>query len=359
MNIYKFISHILLVFALSSFCFAQPVTPGVTVETKKLLSWLSISDGKIAIGAQHSANISGWVDQQKISGFSPLIYGIEYRDSAGLENDPTYWEWSRNLAISVFLSGGVVTIVDHMPNLATGGNWTDKHPDMPGELLPGGKYHEAYKSYLDRFALFAQNVSVKGLQVPLIYRPFHEMNGGWFWWGKSPKFVELWKFTYTYLTQVKGVKNLLWAWSPNIEVWDVDKFAKYWPGKGYVDIVGLDGYGNSSTGSFAEPGFRSSYSAAVFMAQVAGKPFVWSEVGFEQAACNRVDFWTNDFLKSADIYYQKARYILIWNGKYGPRQGCPSSAGFKEMMNNTARVTTLGRVDPVVIYGTGYEAVSQ
>lgn len=358
MIVRRFFLCLLCVSFFSMACNAQPVTDGVTLETISLLSWLSIADGKVAIGGQHIANQSGWSEQQKISGFSPLVFGIEYRDFAGMENDPAYWEWSRKQTIKIFQNGGIVTIVDHMPNFVSGGKSFDKNPDLPAGLLPGGSHHQEYKNYLDRFALFAKNTSVKGVSVPIIYRPFHEMNGSWFWWGKSSRFVELWKFTFSYLTNTKGVNNLLWAWSPNIEVWDVDRMSNYWPGKEYVDIVGLDGYSNGEAGSFSEPAFRLSYTAAVSIADSAGKPFAWTETGFEKIGCSQADFWTNGFLNSLKIYYPKAKYALIWNGKWGPQGPCPSSSSFNDLMGNT-KINVLGRVSPVSIYGNGYKAVVQ
>ena len=69
-----------------------------------------------------------------------------------------------------------------------------------------------------------------------MFRPFHEMNGAWFWWGKWERYIELWKLVHNYIVEEKGVKNLLWCWSPDAGPGEI---RRYYPGDKYVDIVGL------------------------------------------------------------------------------------------------------------------------
>jgi mannan endo-1,4-beta-mannosidase len=81
---------------------------------------------------------------------------------------------------------------------------------------------------------------LKKLSFPLIFRPLHEMNGNWFWWGTdncTPKeYINLFRLTVDYL-RGNGVNNLLYAWSVN-----VDAAFEFYPGDNYVDILGLDSY---------------------------------------------------------------------------------------------------------------------
>ena len=46
------------------------------------------------------------------------------------------------------------------------------------QILPGGKYNEIFNAYLDMIADFAGRVD-----GPVMFRPFHEATGSWFWWG--------------------------------------------------------------------------------------------------------------------------------------------------------------------------------
>ena len=80
----------------------------------------------------------------------------------------------------------------------------------------------------------------KEFGFPVIFRPWHEMNGGWFWWGKdncSPdEYIKLFQITVDYM-RTQGVTNVLYAWSP-----DTKLTMEYYPGDEYVDILGLDIY---------------------------------------------------------------------------------------------------------------------
>lgn len=80
----------------------------------------------------------------------------------------------------------------------------------------------------------------KELGFPIVFRPFHEMNGNWFWWGSDnctpAEYIKLFRLTVDYLRDNK-INNLLYAWSVN-----VDPAFEYYPGDDYVDILGLDSY---------------------------------------------------------------------------------------------------------------------
>ena len=80
----------------------------------------------------------------------------------------------------------------------------------------------------------------------MIFRPWHEMNGGWFWWGANSCTPEQYKMLYikTYVTLMKAdCDNIVWAWSPNLsDKKDVDSFLRCYPGGDFVDLIGVDIY---------------------------------------------------------------------------------------------------------------------
>src|SRR5690606_5740297 len=84
--------------------------------------------------------------------------------------------------------------------------------------------------------------------APVIFRPFHEFDGDFFWWGapySSPtEFKELWKFTVTYLRDTLNVHNLLYAYSPDNSYTTKAGYLSRYPGDEYVDILGMDNYGD-------------------------------------------------------------------------------------------------------------------
>ena len=85
-------------------------------------------------------------------------------------------------------------------------------------ILPGGSKNSLYTVWLDRVADFLGGLKGKnGENIPIILRLFHELNGGWFWWGKdqcSPdEMKQLWRYTIHYLRNEKNIHHLLYAFN--------------------------------------------------------------------------------------------------------------------------------------------------
>src|SRR5690625_3008303 len=124
---------------------------------------------------------------------------------------------------------------------------TDEHPWWSGfytdattfdvEYAMNHPESEDYKLLLRDIDAIAEEL--KKLQeagVPVLWRPLHEAEGGWFWWGaKGPEpVIELWKLMYDRLTNDHQLNNLIWVWNSIDEDW--------YPGNDYVDIVSFDSY---------------------------------------------------------------------------------------------------------------------
>ena len=79
--------------------------------------------------------------------------------------------------------------------------------------------------------------------IPVLWRPFHEFDGGWFWWGKKggENFIKLWQMMYDRYTNEFGLTNLIWVLGYSGEVKD-----GWYPGDDYCDIIGSDTYDNST-----------------------------------------------------------------------------------------------------------------
>jgi mannan endo-1,4-beta-mannosidase len=111
--------------------------------------------------------------------------------------------------------------------------------------------HASWIRQLDTMASGLEELRDAGVVV--LWRPFHEMNGGWFWWcnddykgqGWTPRedFAALWKHMFDYFTHTKKLNNLLWVYSPNAQLTPAIRPTDfYYPGSDYVDIVGYDLY---------------------------------------------------------------------------------------------------------------------
>eukprot|EP01093_Parvamoeba_rugata_P008526 TRINITY_DN2426_c0_g3_i1.p1 TRINITY_DN2426_c0_g3~~TRINITY_DN2426_c0_g3_i1.p1 ORF type:complete len:246 (-),score=49.57 TRINITY_DN2426_c0_g3_i1:121-858(-) len=215
-------------------------------------------------------------------------------------------------------------------------------------IIPGGDQHEAYKQTLDKVADYFKELA----PMPVIFRPFHEHNGDWFWWGKGlsteEEYIKLWQFTVEYLRDEKQVHNLIWAFSPdrsrtNIETFKEDYLYGY-PGDDYVDIIGLDNYwdvghkANLTPDSLKKVHFVQSLTMTAEIAQEKGKIAALTETGLE--ALPDSVWWTETLLKSlkANAATRRITYVQVWrnatkskgnqNHFYAPYPGQKSAEDF-------------------------------
>jgi mannan endo-1,4-beta-mannosidase len=109
-------------------------------------------------------------------------------------------------------------------------------------VTEGGTLNKIWKSRLDEYAVYLQYLKANGVQV--LFRPFHEMNQGRFWWGgrKGPEgTAKLYRLTHDYLVHDKKLTNLIWIF----DVQDMSRdFQEYNPGNGYWDVFAFDVYGD-------------------------------------------------------------------------------------------------------------------
>jgi mannan endo-1,4-beta-mannosidase len=138
-------------------------------------------------------------------------------------------------------------------------------------LTPGTALHQHWCAQVDAIA-----VSLKQLQdahVPVLWRPYHEMNGDWFWWGgRTGKYstIALYRQLFDRFVNYHHLNNLIWVWSMDrVSDHPEREHAKYFPGIEYVDVLALDVYHND----FAQ----SYYDSLVALSQ--GKPIALDEVG--------------------------------------------------------------------------------
>ena len=116
------------------------------------------------------------------------------------------------------------------------------------DILPGGKHHATFKNRLDQLATFFKSLrGPKGESIPLLFRPWHEHNGSWFWWGKpqtDPEdYLALWRFTVEYLRDEKNVHNLIYVFSPDAGQYSSpEDYFEIYPGDNYADVFGVDAY---------------------------------------------------------------------------------------------------------------------
>lgn len=282
--------------------------------------------------------------------------GLELDKASNL--DGVSFEFMRAAIKATYLRGGVTTISWHMVNPVTGESHVDNSLRAVEHIIPGGAEHGLFKAYLDKFVAFNDSLRIDGVQVPIIFRPWHEHNGEWFWWGKGQvtelDYIKLWQFTVHYLRDIKQQHNLLFAFSPDrsridLHTFEQDYFYAY-PGDDYVDVIGLDNYwdlghaANQATAAEQQVNFGASLAAIGRIAKAKHKLAALTEGGAE--AIPNPKFWTESVLAGINSSPDAQQIVwgLVWrnafNGGYNkqhyyaPYPGHPSAADFVQFKND-------------------------
>jgi len=232
--------------------------PKATPETKALFENLKEigRQPKMLVGHQNT-NVygSGWTgdpdrsDVKSAVGVYPALYGFDFETLRKKDREVPV----RKRIVEAYGRGGVITFSWHGRNPVSGGSFSDLTPAVPA-ILPGGKRHDAYLKKLDRVAEFFKSLKgADGESIPVLFRPYHEHTGAWFWWGveqcSREEFIALWRFTTDHMRLRHGLHNLLMVYSPSFnasskvnEQNPADHMMDRYPGDKYVDVIGMDSY---------------------------------------------------------------------------------------------------------------------
>lgn len=320
----------------------------MTEETQKLYGFLQKIQEKGFLFGHQDATLYGvgWKgeknrsDVKSVCGDYPAVFGweighIELGNAESLDRID-FAEMRKHIQ-EAYARGGINTISWHLDNPLTGGDaWDVSESGVVKAILPGGEKHELYLQWLQRLARFLASLETpEGIKIPILFRPFHEHTGAWFWWGKglcTPKeYKRLWKFTVDYLEK-SGLNHLLYTYSP-ANTSDVKAYLECYPGDQYVDILGFDCYqqgGEAGTETFRKA-LDTELSFLSELAKEKNKPLVVSETGLESLPV--ADWWTEVLYKTIAPY--PVSYVLVWRNAhdleghyYAPWPGQVSSADF-------------------------------
>lgn len=340
-----------IIFSLSSknndqgFNYKRNITP----ETQNLLKNLKvISEKGFMFGHQDDPLYGiGWEgddgrsDVKSVVGDYPAVMGFDLgRIELGSEKniDNVSFEKIRQEIIRQYQRGGMITMSWHVNNpLTDGDSWDVKNGENAvASVLPGGQNHNKFLRWLQSAADFFNSLKTEdGTKIPIVFRPWHEHTGSWFWWGKdlcaTEEYQQLWKMTVEFFRE-KGVNNLLYVYSPDIQGPGQIYMERY-PGDEYVDILGLDGYHRDNEAGIES--FQNSLNSILSFMTDEGKkrnkPIALTETGLE--AIPIANWWTGVLLPIVDKY--PISYVMVWrnarereNHYYAPYPGQKSAADF-------------------------------
>ena len=292
----------------------------------------------------------GRSDIKDVTGDYPALYGwdlggIEHQKSNNIDGVP--FKKMKNWIKEIYDRGGVSTISWHMDNPLTMKNSWDTTPGSLRSILPNGEKHQLYLSWLDEAAQFLGNLKGSdGKKIPILYRPFHELTGNWFWWCKNnatpEEFKEIWRFTIHYLRETKKLNNLIIVYN-TADFKSMEEFLEYYTGDDVVDVLSFDKY------QYTNPVTDSSFITEVqnqlkIMNEVAvehQKPMAIAETGYEQIPYE--NWWTKTLTEAIGNY--KISFVLLWRNHgwqeqekkmhyYAPYKGQLSEKDFIEFYNS-------------------------
>ncbi len=334
------------------------VDPDATAETRALFQNLKkLSENHTLFGHQHATEYGhGWSgdkdrsDVKSVTGSHPAVIGVDLIGFTGrpAEAIARAKDELRKTVVDTYNRGGVTTVAWHFSNPVSRGGfyWVDSL-SLPAVkyIIPGGEAHAQYKEILSGIGAWANSLrGADGKVVPLIFRPFHEFDGGWFWWGKThcsrEEFISLWRFTVSYLRDSLDVHNFLYAFSPDNKFTTEEQFLERYPGDEWVDMVGMDNYGDMGRDRYALDVASKKLRIISDYARRTGKLAAFTETGLESIP--NPTWWTKTLLAvmKSDPALELA-YVLVWRNDtsspthyYAPFPGHPSAPDFIKFFND-------------------------
>ncbi len=285
-----------------------PVDPDATPEARALLRSLEESYGKsTAMGVYADADAAYAL---QITGLRPAIMGGDLMRLSPefLAHEPL-WQDDVARLLAAAQAGYVVTLSWHWAP-PMGGFDTPKSPwwrsfytdgttfDASRAVNPSTPEHAAALADIDAIAVQLRRLQAAG--VPVLFRPLHEAQGGWFWWGaKGPAvYKQLWAMLYDRLTRTDGLHNLVWVYTSAED-------PAWYPGDDRVDVVGIDAYPKDLHEN------ESNLWDALLGQHNGRKPLAISEFG-GVPDIPRMERFGEPWL-----------YAVSWSAELGPRKNAP------------------------------------
>lgn len=299
--------------------------------------------------------------------------GIEKGDACNLDSVP--FDQIRREAIKQHERGGIITfswhprnpllgttawIADDLKGFAAAMEYVDRIgacknmlPDPKHtvkSVLPGGECNERFMLWLSRVADFLCTIKdSKGNPIPFIFRPWHENNGAWFWWGEgnctTEEYHALWNMTQDYLN-ARLYNNVVWSYSPNLQGnWTREHYAERYPGNDRVDLIGEDAYQWGTQADFIN-GLTADLNFVSAFVKENGKLLALTECGH----VNSTDptWWTKVLKPIMDKY--PICYCLPWRNwkkeHFGASKDASVAEDFKEFYKakNTLFVNDIKKI---------------
>lgn len=338
------------------------VDPNATEETVALFYNLrKLQQTKFAVGHQDAFNAfyssSGVSDIKKTTGNDPALLGSDFMFITDKGNPSNNWfVQQENKIISdtkeAYSKGMINIFCWHLrePNKEESFYAADMRPEEKNtafkSILPGGSNHDWYKRKLDKVALIASNLKdANNKPIPFIFRPFHEFDGSWFWWGAnycSPEeYKTVFRFTVDYLKNTKNIHNILYSFAPDNSYSSLSSYLTRYPGDDYVDVVGMDNYGDFADNQGAA-GVTKANTKLKYLSEYAiekKKIAALTETGYRvSSSIPAIPNWfSTNLYEAMTANNVQLAFVMFWNngngGYYVPTPSASNAADFISFTN--------------------------
>ena len=277
---------------------ADAVNPEATPGARALLRKICAISGRFTLsGQQNFPEDLAWRSErvQRLTGLFPAIFGQDFGFCDFGDRR------ARMIAevVRQHRAGAVIALTWHAPSPGIAGpasyeeSVTIKLTDAEWAdlLAPGTAIYSRWAEQVDEIAAWLQQL--EAAQVPVLFRPYHEINARWFWWnGHADErgSAALYRQLFERFVHVHRLNNLVWVWNVNAPDAYAGRIGQYYPGHDCVDILTIDNYGS----------FRRGYYDDM-LALAGRKPIALAEVGA---------------LPPLEVLVKQPRwaYFMIWRG---------------------------------------------
>jgi mannan endo-1,4-beta-mannosidase len=310
---------------------------------------MKLSETHMLFGQQDYASDGfGWkdlygrCDVKEVTGSHPAMYSFDFLHFTNdwrMEHKDTAYQ--KRLMIQAYNRGNVISFCWHYYNPVTDKSFYDT-TIVVKHILPGGSHHNIFKKDLQIIANFANHAKdANGELIPIIFRPWHEFDGQWFWWGKphctTDEFKNLYRFTVTYLRDSLKVRNFLYAFSPDCRFKTEEQYLERYPGDEYVDLLGMDNYWDFNPKGDGLEAVVKKCRIISDLAQKKNKLAAITETGL--ANVTDTTWYTQKLLYIMKSSGVKLAYVAVWRGEYVPHPKHPAAEDFIRF-----------RKDPLVLF---------
>lgn len=283
---------------------ASPVNPDATPAARALLREIDAISGHATLSGQHNFpnTVSRYSDRvYELTERYPALFGQDFGFSGGEDKDSILGRPAMiEEVIRQYRAGAVIALTWHAVR-PTDDEPVTFHDSVQGHLsdwewhevlTPGTDLNRRWCRQVDLIAGYLSELQDAG--VPVLFRPYHEMNGNWFWWGGRPGptgSAALYRQLYDRYVHMHHLNNLIWVWNVNSPSQNAGPVDTYYPGPGFADVLSMDIYG----------AFEQRFYDSMIALAGPRQPIALAEVGA---------------LPSLEVLAQQPRwtYLMMWSG---------------------------------------------